>query len=304
MANATSSCFAAIYTSDDAAKTMFDADGRGIHAGMLGPVGTARADDDGFVVTGRYSFGSGCAHATWFGAGTQEVDADGDAVERRVGTARAAGRVPAARAGRVARELGRARPRRHRQLRLLGRRAVRRRRVLVPVADRRAAARRTDVQHRAVRHRRVGPRGLRARCRGARARRAARHRARRSNGWVSSAPCPTSSSSSTTSRCTTPRCARRGRTCSTCSARPRPTALAGGAPVARAAAADAPGDDLRDAGRGRRGPVRVHVGGNERVAQRRTRCSAASATSTRVRSTSTSTTTRSPRTRRRLLSGS
>src|SRR6185437_4645539 len=44
MANATSSCFASIYTSDDAAKTMFNADGLGIHAGMLGPVGTARID--------------------------------------------------------------------------------------------------------------------------------------------------------------------------------------------------------------------------------------------------------------------
>jgi alkylation response protein AidB-like acyl-CoA dehydrogenase len=76
MANATSSAFAAIYTSDDAAKTMFNADGLGIHAGMLGPVGTARSADDGFVVTGRYQFGSGCGHATWFGAGTQEVDAD------------------------------------------------------------------------------------------------------------------------------------------------------------------------------------------------------------------------------------
>jgi alkylation response protein AidB-like acyl-CoA dehydrogenase len=80
MANATSSAFAAIYTSDDAAKAMFGPDGRGIHAGMLGPVGSARVDDDGFTVTGRYSFGSGCAHATWFGAGTQEVDGDGTAL--------------------------------------------------------------------------------------------------------------------------------------------------------------------------------------------------------------------------------
>lgn len=78
MANATSSAFAAIYTSDDAAKAMFNPDGLGIHAGMLGPVGTARVADDGFVVTGRYQFGSGCGHATWFGAGTQEVDGDGE----------------------------------------------------------------------------------------------------------------------------------------------------------------------------------------------------------------------------------
>ena len=60
MANATSSCFAAIYTGDDAVREMFGPV-RGIHAGMLGPVGTARRVDGGFVVSGRYSFGSGCA---------------------------------------------------------------------------------------------------------------------------------------------------------------------------------------------------------------------------------------------------
>ncbi len=78
MANVTSSAFAAIYSSDDAAKTMFNGEGRGIHAGMLGPVGSARATDDGFIVDGKYQFGSGCAHATWFGAGTQEVDGAGE----------------------------------------------------------------------------------------------------------------------------------------------------------------------------------------------------------------------------------
>ena len=78
MANASSTCFAAIYTGDDAAKTMFNADARAVAAGMLGPVGTALVTDDGFVVNGRYQFGSGCAHATWFGAGTQEVDASGE----------------------------------------------------------------------------------------------------------------------------------------------------------------------------------------------------------------------------------
>jgi len=85
MANMTSSAMAAIYTSDEAAKVMFNADGRGIHAGMLGPVGTARGDDDGFVGSGKYSFGSGCAHATWFGAGTQEVDADGAPLNDAIG---------------------------------------------------------------------------------------------------------------------------------------------------------------------------------------------------------------------------
>ena len=85
MANATSSAFAAIYTSDEAAKTMFNTDGRAISAGMLGPVGTARVTDDGFVVTGRYQFGSGCAHSTWFGAGTHEVDAEGEKLDDDLG---------------------------------------------------------------------------------------------------------------------------------------------------------------------------------------------------------------------------
>ncbi len=77
MANITSSCFAAIYTGESAAKAMF-ADGvRGIHAGMLGPVGTAKRVDGGYVVTGKYQFGSGCAHATHIGAGTIEVNDDG-----------------------------------------------------------------------------------------------------------------------------------------------------------------------------------------------------------------------------------
>jgi alkylation response protein AidB-like acyl-CoA dehydrogenase len=85
MANATSSAFAAIYTGDEAAKTMFGPNGRGIHAGMFGPVGTARATDDGFAVSGNYQFGSGCAHATWIAAGTQEVDAGGTPLNDDVG---------------------------------------------------------------------------------------------------------------------------------------------------------------------------------------------------------------------------
>jgi alkylation response protein AidB-like acyl-CoA dehydrogenase len=85
MANATSSCFAAIYTGEPAAKAMFGAAGLGIHAGMLGPVGQARRVDGGYRVSGRYQFGSGCAHAGWIGAGTVEVDADGNALTTESG---------------------------------------------------------------------------------------------------------------------------------------------------------------------------------------------------------------------------
>ena len=77
MANSTSSCFAAIYTGESAARTMFTDDLRAIHAGMLGPVGSARRVEGGYRVTGHYSFGSGCAHASYIGAGTIETDDDG-----------------------------------------------------------------------------------------------------------------------------------------------------------------------------------------------------------------------------------
>ena len=78
MANITSSCFAAIYTGADAASAMFGDGARGIHAGMLGPVGTARRVEGGYRVSGRYQFGSGCAHASYIGAGTIEVDDAGN----------------------------------------------------------------------------------------------------------------------------------------------------------------------------------------------------------------------------------
>lgn len=77
MANATSSCFAAIYTGESAVHAMFHNGVRGIHAGMLGPVGSAKRVDGGYRVSGRYQFGSGCAHASFIGAGTIETDGDG-----------------------------------------------------------------------------------------------------------------------------------------------------------------------------------------------------------------------------------
>jgi alkylation response protein AidB-like acyl-CoA dehydrogenase len=85
MANVTTSCFAAIYTGDEASAAMFPAGAPGIHAGMLGPVGTARAVDGGYVVSGRYQFGSGCAHSNWFGAGVQEVDENGEPLTDEIG---------------------------------------------------------------------------------------------------------------------------------------------------------------------------------------------------------------------------
>jgi alkylation response protein AidB-like acyl-CoA dehydrogenase len=79
MANATSSAFAALYCEDDAVVTMFPAGSPGIHAGMFGPVGNAVAEDGGYVFSGSYRFGSGCAHATWLAAGVIESK-DGEPV--------------------------------------------------------------------------------------------------------------------------------------------------------------------------------------------------------------------------------
>jgi alkylation response protein AidB-like acyl-CoA dehydrogenase len=84
MANVTSSAFAALYCDDDAVATMFPAGAPGIHAGMFGPVGSAIARDDGYVFSGDYRFGSGCGHATWFGAGATETK-DGEPVVTAAG---------------------------------------------------------------------------------------------------------------------------------------------------------------------------------------------------------------------------
>jgi len=83
MANATTSCFAAIYTGDEAVEAMFG-DHLGIHAGMLGPIGEAHPVDTGFRVEGRYQFGSGSGHADWMGAGAMEV-VDGEPVVSELG---------------------------------------------------------------------------------------------------------------------------------------------------------------------------------------------------------------------------
>lgn len=85
MANVTGTCFGAIYAGDDAVRAMFPAGAPGIVAGMFGPVGRAQRVDGGFRVSGRYQFGSGCAHASWIAAGTTEVDDDGDPVTTATG---------------------------------------------------------------------------------------------------------------------------------------------------------------------------------------------------------------------------
>jgi alkylation response protein AidB-like acyl-CoA dehydrogenase len=81
MANATATCFAAIYSGDAAVAAMFGGDAPPIVAGMFGPGGRVRRADtgDGYVLSGDYQFGSGCAHADWFSAGAMEMR-DGEVV--------------------------------------------------------------------------------------------------------------------------------------------------------------------------------------------------------------------------------
>jgi indole-3-acetate monooxygenase len=84
LANATTTAFAAAYTGDAAVKEMFSGPAPVIHAGMLGPRGEAKVVDGGYRVSGRFSFGSGCGHAGWIGAGTL-VTKDGEFVVAKSG---------------------------------------------------------------------------------------------------------------------------------------------------------------------------------------------------------------------------
>jgi alkylation response protein AidB-like acyl-CoA dehydrogenase len=83
LANATTSAFAGAYTGPAAVSEMFAGARIPVAAGQFSPRGTAvRAGgraDDGFVVSGRYSFGSGSAHSPWIGGGALELR-DGELV--------------------------------------------------------------------------------------------------------------------------------------------------------------------------------------------------------------------------------
>ena len=87
LANATTSAFAGAYTGPAAVATMFGGARIPVAAGQFSPRGTAvraasAAGDratDGYVVSGRYSFGSGSAHSPWIGGGALELH-DGEFV--------------------------------------------------------------------------------------------------------------------------------------------------------------------------------------------------------------------------------
>jgi len=69
MANSTSTAIAASFCGDGAMGPMFGGDEPAIVAGMFGPGGTSIETADGLIAGGRFTFGSGCAHATWISAG-------------------------------------------------------------------------------------------------------------------------------------------------------------------------------------------------------------------------------------------
>jgi alkylation response protein AidB-like acyl-CoA dehydrogenase len=73
LANATTSSFAGAYTGPVAVAEMFGGDRIPVAAGQFSPRGTAVRAGDGYVVSGRYSFGSGSGHSPWIGGGAFEL---------------------------------------------------------------------------------------------------------------------------------------------------------------------------------------------------------------------------------------
>ena len=297
MANASSSAFAAIYCDDDAVAAMFPPGAPGIHAGMFGPVGSAVARDDGYVISGNYRFGSGCGHATWLAAGATETK-DGEPVVTDAG-------LPSLLVGFLRPEavdlrgnwdvmglagtgsydyavedqfvhagftfrLLEAEPKRGGAMYRIG--------LFGLVASGHAGfalgvGKRALVEVLAIAEskQRMGsfePVTAQQLFQHEFAMHDAAMRSARAYVFESFAEAEAAAHRERRSH-------------------------------AGAAATDATGDDVRDPHRRRCGAVRLHVGGHRRAAQPERRCNAASATSTRAHSTSTSTTTRSRATRRR-----
>ncbi|MBB4633950.1 acyl-CoA dehydrogenase family protein [Sphingosinicella soli] len=74
MANSGTTAVAAAYLGERAVDAMFGGRDLPIAAGMLGPGGRSVEVSGGFQGSGKFAFGSGCAHADWFGAGMFVLD--------------------------------------------------------------------------------------------------------------------------------------------------------------------------------------------------------------------------------------
>lgn len=69
MANSTSIAAAGAFCGDEAVDVMFMSGRKAVVAGMFGPGGKAVPVKGGYRAQGKFAYGSGCAHADWFGGG-------------------------------------------------------------------------------------------------------------------------------------------------------------------------------------------------------------------------------------------
>lgn len=76
MATAGATAMACTHVGPTAFQHMFGGAQLPIVGGMLAPVGKARVVEGGYEVEGKFSFGSGCRNADWFGAGMVITDED------------------------------------------------------------------------------------------------------------------------------------------------------------------------------------------------------------------------------------
>jgi indole-3-acetate monooxygenase len=74
-ANMESTAAAAAFCGESAIDAMFGGPRRAIAAGMFGPSGKSIGVPGGYQAGGKFSFGSGCAHANWFGGGMLVMEA-------------------------------------------------------------------------------------------------------------------------------------------------------------------------------------------------------------------------------------
>jgi alkylation response protein AidB-like acyl-CoA dehydrogenase len=84
LAGTTTLALAGAFLGDEAVAEIF-ADRRAVSAGQVAPLGTARADGDGYLIQGRFGFGSGNAQAGWMFGGYRQLDPDGRSVKLSTG---------------------------------------------------------------------------------------------------------------------------------------------------------------------------------------------------------------------------
>lgn len=84
MAGATAAGFFGAYCPDSFTDEMFAGGVVPVVAGQFAPNGTAVPNGDGFHLTGKYSFGSGIAHADWVGGGAFTAPPEGQNAEFRL----------------------------------------------------------------------------------------------------------------------------------------------------------------------------------------------------------------------------